>query len=35
VTEERDQLVESLVRDEAGDVVARATVRWRLAPGNA
>jgi uncharacterized protein (TIGR00369 family) len=35
VTEERDQLVESVVRDEAGDVVARATVRWRLAPGAA
>jgi uncharacterized protein (TIGR00369 family) len=32
VTGERDQLVESVVRDEAGDVVARATVRWRLAP---
>ncbi len=35
VTEEREQLVESVVRDEAGDVVARATVRWRLAPAAA
>ncbi|MFN2567417.1 MAG: hotdog fold domain-containing protein [Gemmatimonadaceae bacterium] len=35
VTEERKQLVESVVRDEAGDVVARATVRWRLAPASA
>jgi uncharacterized protein (TIGR00369 family) len=35
VTEEREQLVESIVRDEAGDVVARATVRWRLAPAAA
>jgi uncharacterized protein (TIGR00369 family) len=35
VTEEREQLVESVVRDQAGDVVARATVRWRLAPGPA
>jgi uncharacterized protein (TIGR00369 family) len=32
VSEEREQLVETEVRDEAGDVVARATVRWRLAP---
>ena len=32
VTEEREQLVEAEVRDEARDVVARATVRWRLAP---
>jgi acyl-coenzyme A thioesterase PaaI-like protein len=35
VTEEREQLVESVVLDEAGDVVARATVRWRLAPAAA
>ena len=32
VTRERDQTVEAVVRDAAGDVVARATVRWRLAP---
>jgi len=32
VTEERDQVVEAVVRDERGDVVARASVRWRLAP---
>jgi uncharacterized protein (TIGR00369 family) len=32
VTEEREQLVHAEVRDEANDVVARATVRWRLAP---
>ena len=32
VTEERDQVVEAVVRDAAGDVVARASVRWRLAP---
>jgi acyl-coenzyme A thioesterase PaaI-like protein len=35
VSEEREQLVESVVRDEAGDIVARATVRWRLAPAGA
>ncbi len=35
VVGEREQLVESIVRDEAGDVVARATVRWRLAPATA
>lgn len=34
VTEERDQTVEATVRDEAGDVVARATVNWRLAPAS-
>jgi uncharacterized protein (TIGR00369 family) len=32
VTEEREQLVHAEVRDQANDVVARATVRWRLAP---
>jgi acyl-coenzyme A thioesterase PaaI-like protein len=32
VIEERDQLVEAIVRDQSNDVVARATVRWRLAP---
>ena len=32
VTEERDQVVESVITDAAGDVVARASVRWRLAP---
>ena len=32
VTEGREQLVHAEVRDEANDVVARATVRWRLAP---
>ncbi len=32
VTEEREQLVHAEVRDEANDIVARATVRWRLAP---
>jgi uncharacterized protein (TIGR00369 family) len=32
VTEEREQLVETIVRDQSEDVVARATVRWRLAP---
>jgi uncharacterized protein (TIGR00369 family) len=32
VTEEREQLVQAEIRDEANDVVARATVRWRLAP---
>lgn len=32
VTEERDQVVSAAVRDMAGDVVARADVRWRLAP---
>jgi len=32
VTEEREQVVEAIVRDEVGDVVARAVVRWRLAP---
>jgi uncharacterized protein (TIGR00369 family) len=32
VAEERDQVVQSVVTDAAGDVVARASVRWRLAP---
>jgi acyl-coenzyme A thioesterase PaaI-like protein len=32
VTEERDQLVEAIVRDASNDVVARASIRWRLAP---
>src|ERR687895_2709525 len=32
VTEERDQVVEAVVRDQAGDLVARASVRWRLPP---
>jgi acyl-coenzyme A thioesterase PaaI-like protein len=32
VTEEREQLVETIVRDQSEDVVARASVRWRLAP---
>jgi uncharacterized protein (TIGR00369 family) len=32
VTEEREQLVQAEIRDQANDVVARATVRWRLAP---
>lgn len=32
VTQEREQLVEATVRDGTGDVVARAAVRWRLAP---
>jgi uncharacterized protein (TIGR00369 family) len=32
VTSERDEVVEAVVRDRAGDVVARASVRWRLAP---
>ena len=32
VTEERDQVVEAVITDAAGDVVARASVRWRLAP---
>jgi hypothetical protein len=35
VSEEREQLIESVVRDETGDIVARATVRWRLAPAGA
>jgi len=35
VTVQREELVESIVRDEAGDVVARAVVRWRLAPAAA
>jgi acyl-coenzyme A thioesterase PaaI-like protein len=33
VTAERDQLVEAVITDAARDVVARCTVRWRLAPG--
>jgi acyl-coenzyme A thioesterase PaaI-like protein len=32
VTEERDQLVKAIVRDASNDVVARASIRWRLAP---
>jgi acyl-coenzyme A thioesterase PaaI-like protein len=32
VSEERDQIVEAVVSDATGDVVARASVRWRLAP---
>jgi uncharacterized protein (TIGR00369 family) len=32
VTEEREQVVEAEIRDESRDVVARATVRWRLSP---
>ena len=32
VTVEREQLDEAEIRDEARDLVARATVRWRLAP---
>jgi acyl-coenzyme A thioesterase PaaI-like protein len=32
VTGERDQTVQAVITDAAGDVVARAAVRWRLAP---
>ncbi len=32
VTAERDEVVEAVVRDQVGDVVARARVRWRLSP---
>ena len=34
VTAERDQLVEAVITDAANDVVARCTVRWRLAPAS-
>lgn len=29
---EREHLIESVVRDSAGDVVAKATARWRVGP---
>lgn len=32
VTETRDQPVEAVITDAAGDVVARGAVRWRLSP---
>jgi hypothetical protein len=32
VTTTVDHDVEAVVIDETGDIVARATVRWRLAP---
>ncbi len=35
VTQECEQTVTAAVRDSTGAVVARATVRWRLAPGAA
>jgi hypothetical protein len=34
VAERREHELESTVRDEAGDVVARARARWLVEPGN-
>jgi acyl-coenzyme A thioesterase PaaI-like protein len=32
VTESREVQIQATIRDDAGDVVARATVRWRVGP---